>query len=203
MAVTERIHFADINKVVILIRKINNYMKKITLCSIMMIFLYSIYTSSNATTINNARWDLHFENIEIVNGSVNAIQEPTIIGSSNSEIVYSVNLTTPGEFYEFTVDVVNRGNLDAMVNEVNNHKLTAEQEKYLSYKATYIDGTEVNINDLLKAGSTDKLRIRLEFKKDITADDLPKEDTTIFLSLNACYVQADTNSAERENGRSN
>lgn len=178
-------------------------MKKFLIVNFVMVIIIFALSNVKAATINDSKWDLHFENIEIVNGSVNAIQEPTIIGSSNSEIVYSVNLATPGEFFEFTVDVVNGGNLDAMVSDVNNHMLTAEQEKYLSYKATYIDGTEVNINDLLKAGSTDKLRIRLEFKKDITADDLPKEDTTILLALNACYVQADTNSAERENGRNN
>ena len=72
----------------------------------------------------------------------------------------------------------------------------------MSYKATYIDGTEVKKNDLLKSGKTDKLRIRLEFKTDITVDDLPKEDTNILFSLNACYVQADTNAVEREDGRS-
>lgn len=183
--------------------RISNYIKKIVVCFIMMIFSYSIYTSSNATTINNSKWNLHFENIEVADGSVNATQEPTIIGNSNSEIRYSVNLTTPGEFFEFNVDVVNSGSIDAMVSEVNSQQLTTEQEKYLSYKVTYLDGTDVAINNLLKAGTTERLRIRLEFKKDITTDDLPKEDTTILLSLNACYVQADGNASERENGRNN
>lgn len=168
----------------------------------LILIISSAFSVVGATTLNNSKWNLYFENIKITEGSSNPTIEPTIIGNSKSEITYSVNLSVPGDFFEFTVDVTNAGSLDAMVSDVNNHQLTAEQEKYLSYKATYIDGTEVNINDLLKAGNTDRLRIRLEFKEDITADDLPKEDTTISLSLNACYVQADTNATEREKGRS-
>ncbi len=132
-------------------------------------------------TVNSTKWNLHFENIKVTEGSVNATLEPTITEESNTEITYSVNLNTPGDFYEFTVDVVNSGSLDAMVSEVKGTELTDKQKKYLDYEVTYMDGTKVNKNDKLSSGTTEKLRIRLEFKKDIIADDLPKEDTTLTL----------------------
>ena len=55
----------------------------------------------------------------------------------NTEITYSINLELPGEYYDFTVDVVNKGTMDAKVSEVNNNQLTEEQQKYLSYQVTY------------------------------------------------------------------
>lgn len=175
-------------------------MKKIVAITILIFIISSVFSMAGATTLNNSKWNLYFENIKITDGSVKATMEPTITGSSKSEITYCVNLSVPGEFYEFTVDVTNAGTEDAIVSEVNGNRLTSQQEKYLSYEVMYMDGTQVKQYDKLKAGTTEKLRIRLEFKKDITADDLPKEDTTLTLSLNTYYVQADNNTEEKESG---
>ena len=169
--------------------------KKVLIVLLISFMVFSIFTISNAA--NNTSWNLYFENIEISDGSVTAISEPTITDSSKSEITYSVNLNTPGEFYEFTVDVKNAGTLDAMVSEINGNQLTEKQKKFLLYEVKYLDGTEIKKYDKLKAGSTETLRIRLEFKKDITAEDLPTEATTLTLSINTCYVQADTNAKAR------
>lgn len=174
-------------------------MKKVFMVSLLIFTIMFAFHVSGATTINYSKWNLYFENIKVTEGSVNATLEPTITENSNTEITYSVYLNTPGDFYEFTVDIVNGGNIDAMVSEVNGTRLTDKQKKYLDYEVTHIDGTKVEPNDKLRAGTTEKLRIRLEFKKDITADDLPKEDTTLTLSLNTYYIQADNNGVEGEN----
>ena len=154
-------------------------------------------TTSDANT-DYTKWDVHFENINILYGSVAAIQEPTIDEENKLDITFSVNLNTPGDFYEFTVDVVNDGNIDAMVDEINNSILTIEERRYLSFEETYFSGVKVNKYDLLKAGKRVKLRVKLKFRTDITADDLPKEDTSILLSLSTTYVEADENAHEVE-----
>ena len=178
-------------------------MKKMLIVNIIIVIIMLFSSNVYATTINNSKWNLQFDNIEITSGSVDAIQEPTIIGNTNSEITYSVNLSTPGEFYEFTVDVVNSGSIDALVDEIDGTEITDVQKRYLKYEVTHMDGTKVQPNDRLRAGTTEKLKIRLEFRTDITADDLPEEDTTLTLSLNAYYVQADTNDVEKQNDTSN
>lgn len=173
-------------------------MKKIFSISLLIFIFISEFCFSEATMINDPRWSIFFENIQIVAGSVAAIQEPEIIAGSKTEISYSVSLTLPREFYEFTVDVINDGTIDAMVSEVNINELTSEQQKYLKYTVTYSDGISIKKYDLLKAGEKEKLKIRLEFRDDINVEDLPNTDTTITLSSNTYYVQADENAKERE-----
>lgn len=173
-------------------------MKKILTINLIVFIIMLILGNVSCAINSDSRWNIYFENIEIKDGSVEATQAPTLTDSSNLEITYSVNLNLPGEFYEFTVDVVNNGSIDAMVNDVNISELSAEQKRYVSYDVTYFDGTKINKYDLLKAGATAKLRIRVAYRNDITADDLPSNDSTINLSLNAEYVQADDNAIDKD-----
>lgn len=47
----------------------------------------------------------------------------------------------PGEFYEFTVDVVNEGSIDAMIDSVvKTPELTSAQAKYIKYEISYENG---------------------------------------------------------------
>ena len=85
------------------------------ICFISIVITFFISNISNA---NDLRWDLHFENIEITEGSVTANQEATIVGTSRSQVVFDVTLNVPGDFYEFTVNAVNNGTVDAMINEI-------------------------------------------------------------------------------------
>ena len=63
---------------------------------------------------------------------------------------------------------------------------------------TYSDGMEVKVNDKLKAGTSEKLRVRLAFKDEVAPIDLPAESTALTLVLNTSYVQADENAVDRE-----
>lgn len=168
-------------------------MKKCIAITVLMFILCSIFSVTNAVGVGSSKWNLYFDNIKITDGSVTAVKEPQITDAAKSEITYSVNLSVPGDFYEFCVDIVNAGNIDSMVDEIDENILTKEQEKFLAYEVTYLDGTKVEKKDLLKAGTTVTLKIKLEFKKDITKEDLPTQDANISLSINTCYVQADEN----------
>ena len=95
---------------------------------------------SRALTINGNSevkqntWDIHFENVQIKKGSVTATKEPTL-ENSNTSVNFSFMLDLPGDYYEFTVDAVNRGTIDAMIDSITKTpELTTEQEKYLNYK---------------------------------------------------------------------
>ena len=166
------------------------------ICFIIIVLAFLISNISNA---NDLKWDLHFENIEITSGSVTANQEATIVGTSKSQVVFDVTLNVPGDFYEFTVNAVNNGTVDAMINEIGINSLTEEQKKYLAYDITYSDGMKVKVNDKLKAGTTEVFRIKVAYKDDITSVDLPMVATnSMLLTLNTSYVQADENAVDRD-----
>ena len=164
------------------------------------------FLNPNISNANDLRWDLYFENIRITEGSIPANQDATIVGPSHAEITFDVTLQVPGDYYEFTVDVINNGTVDAMISQVGIDGLSATQEKYISYEVRYSDGMIVNINDKLKAGTRENLRVLLKYKEEISPNDLPAATSSMTLSLNTSYVQADKNAVDRhdrDNGNTN
>ena len=69
--------------------------------------------------------------MKINKGSVTATTEPTIT-ESNKISNFTFVLDKRGDFYEFTIDIINNGTLDAMIDSIEKTPaLTSEQEKYL------------------------------------------------------------------------
>ena len=183
----------------------NNKSKKYGLLILLFLIIgISIGYSSLSTTLNingntvieKASWDVHFENLEKVVGSESATQE-ALIDSSKTLIEYIVLLLEPGDFYEFTVDIVNSGSIDAMVNDVLKTGLATSQENYIEYTATYADGVDLEENDILKSGETQKLRVRVKYKEDINVNDLPSTDELLDLKFQIIFIQADDNAKEK------
>ena len=142
------------------------------------------------TKIEKASWDVHFENLVLSEGIVDA-SVPAAIDSTKTVINYTINLVEPGDFYEFTVDIVNSGSIDAMINEVLKEGLSADQEKYIDYSVKYTDGDEVLEKDSLKSGATKNIIVSVKYKEDVNAEDLPEEEETLNLSFSITYIQDD------------
>ncbi len=69
---------------------------------------------NGSSKIQGNSWDIHFENLNVTDGSV-ALSTGDVaaaIQSSRTDITYTVTLNTPGDYYEFTVDAVNAGTVD-------------------------------------------------------------------------------------------
>ena len=165
--------------------------------------LTTTLTINGTANIGSSSWLVYFTNV-VPNANNNVVQvvtEPTTTGKETTTINWAVNMDTPGQVYEFTVDAVNEGSIDAMIaTETENlitQGLSANQKKYLDYTVTYINGAAVEKNDKLAAGETKTLKVRLEFKTDVAADDLPTNTETISLSYSIDYVQADDNAIEK------
>ena len=134
-------------------------------------------------------WDVHLDNVKVKSGSVSG-NDPSII--SGTTATFSTTLTTPGDFYEFTIDVVNDGSIDAMIDGVSKTPtLTEAQAKYLNYIVEYENGESINTKQLVAKNSYVRLKVRVEFRKDITASDLPTASETLNLSFTVNYVQSD------------
>ena len=164
---------------------------------------YALLTStlniSGTSNIKKLGWDVHFDNIVLEDGNVTAIKNATIDDNNKTSIEYIVKLNKPGDKYEFTVDVVNAGDIDAMIGTVSKTGLTEEQAKYMDYNVSYlIDGKEKELSekDLLSKNSSKKIKVSVKYKTDLNSEDLPIEDKNVTLKLEVNYIQADNSAKE-------
>lgn len=180
------------------IKKIQAMIVILLICFISIAYAYlsSNIQINGTAVIKNKKWDIYFDNVEIYQGSVEPVVEPTTDAQNPLTIEYEVNLNKPGEYHKFDVDVVNNGEFDATLDSFTITKLTAEQQKYLDYSVTYKDGTEIAKGDIVNSKSSRKLTVNLEYKKDIAAEDLQTENQILNLSIELIYVLAETESDE-------
>ena len=163
--------------------------------------LQTTLTINGTSKIKGNTWDIHFANLQVTDGSVSigTGDVAASIQSSNTDITYTVTLNTPGDFYEFTVDAVNAGTIDGMVESVtsklNNQPITT-LPNYLNYSVTYETGDDIELNHLLKAGESETYKVRIEFKRDIENTDLPSMVQTLSFNFGVVYVQSDNNGVE-------
>ncbi len=138
--------------------------KRITnIIIIFIIFFISLgyaYLNSNlsitgATSVAGNTWDIHFENV--VESSDNTITA-TIAPVANpqdkvTDLTYFIRFDKPGDVYEFNVDVVNAGTIDAMIESFTSKIKIGDGElqevsaitipSYLDYYVTYEDGVKI------------------------------------------------------------
>ncbi len=145
---------------------------------------------NGTANVSAISFDVHFENIVETTKSVKPISKATI--SDNSTVSFNVKLLKPGDFYEFKVDVKNDGGIDAMINSiVKTPNLTPEQAKYLEYTAVYSDGGIIEPKDKLSVDQSKTILIRVKYKQDLNASDLPSNVDSFNLAYTLNFVQAD------------
>ena len=151
--------------------------------------LSAVLTIQGSAQVTSADWDIHLSNPKVKNGS--ATTNLPIIKTSSS-LEFSTTLNMPGDYYEFTVDVVNAGDIDAMIeNVVKTPDLTTEQAKFLKYEITYQNGESITTKQLLAKDTTMPIKVRIEYRKDLVASDLPTGQVVLDLSLSLEYIQSD------------
>ena len=153
-------------------------------------------------TIKKNTWSIYFDNVVInpANSVASVVTNPTTSGTTTTVLNWEVNMDTPGQVYEFNVDMVNAGSIDAMIGSLSNTALTTNQAKYLDYIVKYENGAAVEAKDKLAAGERKTITVRLAFKTDINPSDLPQQgETGITLTFNIPdYKQADNTAVEKQ-----
>lgn len=149
------------------------------------------------STLSKNSWDIHFENLVILDDGASKVTAAPTIDSTKTKVSFNITLSKPGDTYEFTVDAVNKGTIDAMLSGFSATSLTTDQQKYLTYTVTYSDGATISTKDYLKKGTSETIRVRVRFKDDLTATDLPSSAETLNLTATFVYVQADSTAKER------
>ena len=144
--------------------------------------------------LDAAKWGIRFENLSSPTrvGKATTTGTAKIEESKAAEITdMNVSLSIPGDKIVYTVDLVNKGTINAKIDNIEKTVLTSEQQRYLTFKVTDKDGYEIKQGDILEKGETKKITITIEFIKDLTKEDLPKQTSTISLSYKLNFVQTD------------
>ena len=166
-------------------------------------FLTQNLTINGVSKTRGNNWNIYFTNLIINNQSTSLTEGDSgaVIDSNDpTQINCRVHLKLPGDFYEFTVDAVNKGTLDAMLDGIyvklnNNSNFTLPP--YLTYSVTAGDGNEVLAHHLLEIEESYNYKIRVEFLKDIEIEDLPDEPASLAFTFEIRYVQSDDNAVSR------
>ncbi|MBQ6497340.1 MAG: hypothetical protein IJI58_01335 [Bacilli bacterium] len=144
--------------------------------------------------MGNPTWDIHWANVQVTEGSVEA--NTPVIDAAKTTVTYSVVLNIPGEYYEFTVDAVNSGTIDGMIESITsklNGATITNLPDYLEYTVSYYDGVALAVNHLLAANSTEKYRVRIKYRDDINLNQIPATNQTLTLQFTVKYKQATDN----------
>ena len=161
--------------------------------------LSAVLTIQGNARVSAADWDIYLNNPRVTSGSATT-NLPEIKTSSTLEFETTLNM--PGDFYEFVVDVVNAGDIDAVIeNVVKTPELTAEQAKFLKYEVSYQNGESITTKQLLAKDTTMPIKVRIEYRKDLVVSDLPTGQVVLDLALTLEYTQSDgTGSLVTNNG---
>lgn len=79
--------------------------------------------------------------------------------------------------------------MDAKIYNIIEKGITSIQEKFLDYQITYVDGTEISIDDTLLAKQTKTINVLIKFKEDLNATDLPSIEQDLNLSYRIIYIE--------------
>ena len=153
--------------------------------------------------LDAAKWGIRFENLSSPTkiGSATTTGTAKIEESKAAEITgMNVSLSIPGDKIVYTVDLVNKGTINAKIDNIEKTVLTQEQQRYLTFKVTDKNGYEIKQGDILEKGETKKITITIEFIKDLTKEDLPKQTSTISLSYRLNFVQTDEKATSGSQG---
>ena len=150
--------------------------------------LSAVLTISGNARVSAADWDIYLDNPRVTSGSATT-NVPIVNGVTAT---FNTTLNMPGDFYEFVVDVVNGGDIDAMIeNVVKTPDLTEEQAKFLKYEVSYQNGEAITTEQLLEKDTTMPIKVRIEYRKDLISSDLPTGQVVLDLSLTLEYIQSD------------
>ena len=160
--------------------------------------------------IGKNSWNIYWDSIGNEDGvtpetATEIVDEDTT--HKKNIVTFDVTFDKPGDFYEFQVDAVNAGTIDAEILEIESkyNDAVISQENplpsYLKYSVKYADGSDITVGDkLAKRTSTTEFtrkryKIRVEYDKDaVTIDDVNDQDgdVTHSFSFKVEYGQSST-----------
>lgn len=158
------------------------------------IFTQTLDINGDVTVVHSS-WNIQFDTTSYTEGagSVTVAEDKrTLSGTSMS---YEVTLTKPGDFYEFTIDVNNKGTFDANLTGITMTELSEAQQKYLTYEIEYNDiiytATTTGLTiPLANTTGVKTVRVKVAYIQPENSADLPSTDVNLTLDASLTYKQA-------------
>ena len=133
-------------------------------------------TINNNTRVNASNWDIHFENLvqkEKETGNTAVVITPATIQPGSLVISgLEMNLNKPRDNIVYTFDVKNAGDIDAeLINYVLSEPVCEENPSYcnnIEYSLKYTNGNEIQVGDVLNAGESKNLTMKIGLKATTT-----------------------------------
>lgn len=170
---------------------------------------------NGTANIQKNTWSVYWDSVgNIQKSDTVTVEEAANVDEDDKEQVnFSVILNQPGDFYEFQVDAVNAGSLDAMVSVVS--KIVNDDEEfvlppYIDYSVTYADGGEIAEKQLLKKAdqsttpstpTRERYKVRVEYKTNISIDqlnDMNENGEEYTFAIKSPYIQATKEAYDRD-----
>ena len=79
---------------------------------------------------------------------------------------YAGQLSTPGDFYELSFDIVNDSEVDVEVSKCTYQT----SDYYIDYQLTYDDGKDILVGDILEKGEKKRVKYRVLYKNRIDSN---------------------------------
>ena len=149
-------------------------------------------TIRGTASVQAANWDIHFANYKTSTTGAAQIQH-TSREDTTAITGLTITLTKPGDSATLEFDIVNDGDINAVLKTLTETGLTCNgsaadettkesDEKIVcedvTYEFKYVDGdTPVKIDDTLDSGTSKRAYLKLTYKQD--ADDLPTDAVNI------------------------
>lgn len=168
--------------------------------------LQTTLTINGTTTISKVTWGVEFENVQVTSGSFlnpdannsNAAQNVVTLSNNNTTLTYDVSLLEPGQYFEFSVDVHNKGTIDAKLQSLTRGNDDTPFEGRITDYFNYTETGLKAVDSVLKANDTNSnddmytLTFKVEYKSDVTASQLPGtgDPTSFKRTITMNYVQA-------------
>ena len=177
------------------IKRVRYHRKKIFIFLFLFLFLVGIGVGFAFITtkleidgtvhVKDAKWDIHFDNYQAISGSVAPVAQPIIDGTS---ITFSARLEEPGDFYGFTIDVVNNGTINAQIDDFS---VTPDFSTidYIDSTIEYSNGSQINAGDLLPSGVTKTIKVLLVYKEGLDESLYPTADESFSVTISSDYQQ--------------
>ncbi len=156
-------------------------------------FISTSLKINGSGTFKGGEWDVHFDNLSEakITGDAKEVTRPQITDGGVTLNNLNVSLLKPLDKIVYTVDVVNSGKMTAEISSISMTQLTEEQAKYIKFEAKYSNGNYISEKDVLRPNQKETVIITIEYRREITVDQAPKEPLVIDLSLTINYIQSD------------
>ena len=163
-------------------------------------FLSTTLRANGLVNVEGNTWDVRWDSESISVDPDSASGPAPVVSETDTKVSFTANIEIPGDYYEFTIDAVNAGTVDAMIGEIkttikNANNQTVELPDYMHFKVTNEDGTPLQEKHLLEGTENPEYPTREKYKitleMDIDPEELPSSAISYKIEFQVKYIQAD------------